>query len=367
MEAIVQSNQEHLNMTEDSSDRSDESSTMSQEYKSRGFEDYDIVKRMKVSVGERCSTRCEMPNINKSRDFRLSIESNNIDSSERLQNNALQFDDVHRHELSLNLGKSKKYDFPNVHLGDVSNYHTEKNHDPESRTESSQICGSKDPTMKDALFNLQSAQEKYLAASFERSPKEFNYLVEREIKEYGIAKGYNLTADRMKEFNLPHEQPRENLTNGIPSRERLNGIGILDLNDHRSLHGQARHPQDLECIVYERMRRPQHHFLNRMDFSGQNLTTALHVRQTSVTQSQQSQQQQQQEQQIKSFTIDAILAHRNNHRERYQRNQQQLRKTARAARQECTQNQNFYHIFSFSFPQLPNSTRTTETNFFVIL
>lgn len=329
METVVQSRQQQLAIVEDSSDRS-ESSSVSQEYQIRGFEDYDIVKRLKQSVVDR-DTR--VPRSDDS-------PSKSTLPGRQYQIGVSQFD-----EVNVNVGKSKDFGFAgDERIGDALNYQLDKSREAETATEVSNIGRTKEPTMREAFLNLsRDARHKYISASYERSPKDLNYLVEREIKEYGLAKGYNLPLDRMKEFNLPLDRIRDRHTTVLP-RDRLSGGGlldnarILDVAAHRNLQIQPRNPQDLETIEYERIRRQ--HLLNRMDFAAQNLAQLPHSRHSGVTQiqqpsqqQQQQQQHQQQQQQIKSFTIDAILAHRNNQRERHQRNQQQQMR--KAARQEC--------------------------------
>lgn len=155
-------------------------------------------------------------------------------------------------------------------------------------------------------------------SSLDRYNKDLNFVVEKEMKDFGLLKNYNL--DRMKDFNFSLDRMRDGHISSL-ALERLRGgagllenPGMLDHKEFRNLQAQPRNP-DLEAIALERMRRS--HLLGT-ELSAQNLSTQV-PHSHSITHMQHSQQQQQQ--QAKSFTIDAILGLRNNQREK--RNQQQ--------------------------------------------
>ena len=284
-------------IVDDSSDRSSSISTTSQDYQFRNVEGYEIVKRLKISVGERDMTRDEQnTTVQKSKDFRVTVH----------QQSSLQYDEVNGNAKTKNFGLASQ------------DYHVQTD-----------ACRMKEPGMKETFLNwARDTRQKYLSGNFERTGKDLNYLVER---------------DRMKEFNLtPLDRMRDSQIVGLPSRERISGVGILegtDLRSHHHHHVQPRSPQDLETIAYERMRR-SHHLLNQMDFAAQNLVgTQLPTIRTSGGSHGNQLEQLPPQRQIKSFTIDAILAHRNNQRERHQKSQQQI--SRKAARQECTL---FFHL-----------------------
>lgn len=276
-------------MDQDPTDMSDRSESNHSDV--RAFQDYEKLKELNLTVDK-----------NKE-DFKKDFI---------LEGRSHRFDEfiTDASELAMALNKPKDFNF----LSDPIRYGITRNSSSDEISEIDTLR-NKDPSQKDVIFNIGREIRQKNNSSLERNNKE-GILMDREIKDFGILKNYNL--ERMKEFNLSFDRVRDVNNLGI---ERLRGnslmenSGILESGDYMNLQIQQRNP-DLDALTYERMRRS--HLLTT-DLSSQSIATQL-SRSHSVSQSQHQQQQ------VKSFTIDAILGLRNNQREKHQKGHHPYRK-----------------------------------------
>jgi len=300
--------------TEDLSDCISDSSHS--ESQLRAFQSYERIKELNLSIDKTKDDVSTEP-----KDFHLNLESGGRTS--------MRFDEFScenpPRNLTVSLNKAKDYNYSN-NLSEMSYPLDRASENEESTTEAaSALCRSKNP--KNVLFNLREAKQRSPhgttpLSSLDRYGKDLNFVVEKEMKDFGLLKNYNL--DRMKEFNFSLDRMRDGHISSL-ALERLRGgaallenPAMLEHKEFRNLQVQPRNP-DLEAIALDRMRRS--HLLGT-ELSAQNLSTQV-PHSHSITHMQHSQQQQQQ--QVKSFTIDAILGLRNNQREKRSQ-QQQYRK-----------------------------------------
>jgi len=300
--------------TEDLSDCISDSSHS--ESQLRAFQSYERIKELNLSIDKTKEDVSTEP-----KDFHLNLESGGRAS--------LRFDEFPcenpARNLTMSLNKAKDYNYSN-NLSDMSYPLDRPSENEESTTDTaSALCRSKNP--KNVLFNLREAKQRSphgttSLSTLDRYGKDLNFVVEKEMKDFGLLKNYNL--DRMKEFNFSLDRMRDGHISSL-ALERLRGgaallenPAMLEHKEFRNLQVQPRNP-DLEAIALDRMRRS--HLLST-ELSAQNLSTQV-PHSHSITHMQHSQQQQQQ--QVKSFTIDAILGLRNNQREKRSQ-QQQYRK-----------------------------------------
>lgn len=280
----------------------------------RAFQSYERIKELNLSIDKTKDDTSTEP-----KDFHLGLEGGGGRAS-------LRFDEFPcenpPRNLTMTLNKAKDFGYSANNLSEMS-YPLDRSNESEDSADAAAttLCRSKNTTAKNVLFNLREAKQRSPHAplsSLDRYSKDLNFVVEKEMKDFGLLKNYNL--DRMKEFNFSLDRMRDSHISGL-ALERLRGgagllenPGMLEHKEFRGLQTQPRNP-DLEAIALERMRRS--HLLGT-ELSAQNLSTQV-PHPHSITHMQHSQQQQQQ--QAKSFTIDAILGLRNNQREK--RNQQQ--------------------------------------------
>ncbi|XP_043464819.1 uncharacterized protein LOC122500129 isoform X1 [Leptopilina heterotoma] len=274
-------------MDQDPTDVSDRSESNHSEV--RAFQGYEKLKELNLTVDK-----------NKDDTFKKDFMEG--------RSHSVRFDEfiTDASELAMALNKPKDFNF----LSDQIRYGVTRNSTGDEISELDNLSRNKElSNQKDVVFNIRQKNN----SSLDRNNKEI--LMDREIKDFGILKNYNL--ERMKEFNLSFDRVRDNNL-GI---ERLRGNslmenpGILESSDYMNLQIQQRNP-DLDALTYERMRRS--HLLTT-DLSTQSIATQ---RSRSVSQS----QYQHQQQQVKSFTIDAILGLRNNQREKHQKGHHSYRK-----------------------------------------
>lgn len=308
--------------TEDLSDCISDSSHSGSQL--RAFQSYERIKELNLSIDKaKEDTSAEGP-----KDFHLNLESAGRTS--------LRFDEFPcespARSLTMALSKTKDLSYPVNNLSEMNYPLDRRNENEESPDTAAAVlhCRSKNPSGKNAPFNLRDTKQRSphgaSLSSLDRYSKDLNFAVEKEMKDFGLLKNYNL--DRMKEFNFSLDRMRDGHMGSLAAIERLRGgtgsllenPGMLEHKEFRNLQVQPRNPADLEAIALERMRRS--HLLGT-ELSAQNLSTQVPHSHSIAQHSQQ--QQQQQQQQAKSFTIDAILGLRNNQREKRSQ-QQQYRK-----------------------------------------
>ncbi|EZA55126.1 uncharacterized protein LOC105279407 [Ooceraea biroi] len=300
--------------TEDLSDCISDSSHS--ESQLRAFQSYERIKELNLSIDKTKEDGSTEP-----KDFHLNLESGNRTS--------LRFDEFPcenpTRNLTMALNKTKDFSYSANNLSEMNYPLDRPNENEESADAASALCRSKNPTGKTVLFNLRETKQRSphgSLSSLDRYSKDLNFVVEKEMKDFGLLKNYNL--DRMKEFNFSLDRMRDGHISSLALERLRGGAGllenqsILEHKEFRNLQVQPRNP-DLEAIALERMRRS--HLLGT-ELSAQNLSTQV-PHSHPITHMQHSQQQQQQ--QVKSFTIDAILGLRNNQREKRSQ-QQQYRK-----------------------------------------
>ncbi|XP_024945762.1 uncharacterized protein LOC112495097, partial [Cephus cinctus] len=289
---------------EDLSDRSENSHS---EFKVNGFQDYNRIKELNLSL-----EKIKDEPIIESKDFHFPLDA--------CRQRSMVFDGFsgeRNRDHSVSLEKSKDFTLPITKSKDPANYPMDRSSDADSFLES--LCKAKDSTAAGILFNFtRDGRQKSLQTSLDRS-KGPGITTDREIKGFGMLKN-NLSIDRINEFNMYLDRMRDShigniALDRIPPNALLDAPSMLESNYFRNFQMQPRSP-DLETITLEGMRRSH---LSKTERSPQNLATQLPH---SITHMQHSQQQQQQ-QQPKSFTIDYILGHKNNPREKHQRGQQQ--------------------------------------------
>ncbi|GAB1860057.1 NOT2 protein [Camponotus japonicus] len=282
----------------------------------RAFQSYERIKELNLSIDKTKEDASTEP-----KDFHLNLEGGGRTS--------LRFDEFScenpTRNLTMTLNKNKDFGYSANNLSEI-NYPLDRlNENEESSDATTTLCRSKNSSAKNVLFNLRETKQRSPHASLsslDRYSKDLNFVVEKEMKDFGLLKNYSL--DRMKEFNFSLDRMRDSHISSL-ALERLRGgagllenPGMLEHKEFRNLQVQPRNP-DLETIALERMRRS--HLLGT-ELSAQSLSTQV-PHPHSITHMQHSQQQQQQ--QAKSFTIDAILGLRNNQREKRSQ-QQQYRK-----------------------------------------
>ncbi|XP_067209344.1 uncharacterized protein [Linepithema humile] len=300
--------------TEDLSDCVSDSSHS--ESQLRAFQSYERIKELNLSIDKTKEDVSTEP-----KDFHISLESGG--------RTALRFDEFtcenSARNLTMTLNKTKDFSYSANNLNEISYPLDRPNENEESADVTTALCRSKNSTAKNVLFNLRETKQRSPHASLsslDRYSKDLNFVVEKEMKDFGLLKNYGL--DRMKEFNFSLDRMRDSHISSLALERLRGGAGLLEnpnMLEHkefRNLQVQPRNP-DLEAIALERMRRS--HLLGT-ELSAQNLSTQV-PHSHSITHMQHSQQQQQQ--QAKSFTIDAILGLRNNQREKRSQ-QQQYRK-----------------------------------------
>ena len=287
----------------DPTEMSDRSESSHSETQLRAFQDYERIKELNLTVDK-----------NKEEGLKKDFLEGRA--------HPLRFDELitdAASELAMALNKPKDFNF----LSEPSRYGL-RSSSSEDVPEMDALSRNKESmNQKEMMFNLgREIRQKSIhlernnLASLERNNKDIGFPMDREMKDFGILKNYNLPLERMKEFNLSFDRVRDSHVNSL-GLDRLRGnplmenSGILESSDYRNLQIQQRSP-DLDAMAYERMRRS--HLLTT-DLSTQNIATQL-PRSHPVSQ---SQHQQHQQQQVKSFTIDAILGLRNNQREKHQR------------------------------------------------
>ncbi|XP_033213841.1 uncharacterized protein LOC117170904 [Belonocnema kinseyi] len=280
-------------MEPDPTEMSDRSDSSHSETQIRTFQDYERIKELNLTVDKNKEEGLK-------KDF---LEG---------RPHPLQFDELitDASELAMALNKPKDFNF----LSDPIRYGL-KNSSSEDVPELETLSRNKESLkQKEVMFNF-GREFRQKSLHLERSNKDIGFPIEREMKDFGILKNYNLPLERMKEFNLSIDRVRDSHAHSL-GLDRLRGnplmenSGILESSDYRNLQIQQRSP-DLDAIAYERMRRSN---LITTDLSTQNIATQL-PRSHPVGQN----QHQHQQQQVKSFTIDAILGLRNNQREKHQR------------------------------------------------
>ncbi|KAG5324274.1 NOT2 protein, partial [Pseudoatta argentina] len=277
----------------------------------RAFQSYERIKELNLFIDK---TKEDAPTEPKY--FHLSLEGGDRTS---LRFNEFPCENPTRN-LTMTLNKAKDFGYSANNLTEI-NYPLERLNENEESTDTATLCRSKNSSAKNVLFNLRETKQRSPHASLsslDRYSKDLNFVVEKEIKDFGLLKNYNL--DRMKEFNFSLNRMRDTHISSLALERLRGGAGLLEnssMLDHKEFRNLQVQPRnsDLEAIALERMRRS--HLLGT-ELSAQNLSTQV-PHSHSITHMQHSQQQQQQ--QAKSFTIDAILGLRNNQREK--RNQQQ--------------------------------------------